>query len=204
MTYLLIENQLFPCIDCFKMLVKNPNLILEQYENYQKMSFRNRYVIFGANGLIQLSIPIVGGRNQKQLSKDVQIDYTEKWPLKHWRAITSSYNKSPYFEFYEESLKKVLFSGKKNLSEFNLTVLHWCLNQLKLEVEILFTIEYKKECNNCEDYRNFFLPKNFQNIESYKYLKYPQVFENRFGFQPNLSVLDLLFAEGLNAKNLLL
>lgn len=200
---LIIENQLFPCINYFKKLIKYNHLLLEQYENYQKMSFRNRYVIYGANGLIHLSVPIRGGREKKQVFKDVEIDYTDKWPLKHWRAIVSSYSKSPYFEYYSQAIQSLLFSEKTNLAEFNINALNWCCTQLKLEIDITLTTNYKNEYEKSDDFRNFFLPKNFQSNENSMHIKYAQVFENRFGFQQNLSILDLLFAEGPNAKWLL-
>ena len=178
-------------------------MLLEQYESYQKMSFRNRYVIYGANGLIHLSVPIRGGREQKQVFKDVEIDYTDKWPLKHWRAIVSSYSKSPYFEYYSQEIQILLFSKKTNLSEFNINALKWCFQQLKLQIEISLTSNYKNQYEKSDDFRNYFLPKNFQSNGDNQHVKYVQVFENRFGFQENLSILDLLFAEGPNAKSLL-
>lgn len=197
---LLIENQLFPCVSYFKKLVNYNNLLLEQYEAYKKMSFRNRYVISGANGLIHLTVPIAGGREQKRLMKDVEIDFSDKWPLKHWRAIVSSYNKSPYFENYEESLKNLIFSGNTNLADFNLSALRWIIKALKIEINISLTSEYKNTYENGVDYRDYFLPKNFQSGKVEMHDKYIQVFESRFGFQANLSILDLLFAEGPNSK----
>ena len=196
MNSLLTENQLFPVVSYFKMLVKCPNLIIEVCESYQKMSFRNRYVILGSNGLISLSIPIKGGRQQKQIFSEVEIDYSENWQIKHWRGLTSSYSNSPYFEYYAETLKSVIFCNEKYLNNYNLNALKWILKELKMDINISFTSEYKKEYENIVDYRNAILPKNFQHIENIYQPKYTQVFEDRLGFQPNLSILDFIFASG--------
>ncbi len=203
MNSLLIENQLFPVISYFKILVNCPDLIIEVCENYQKMSFRNRYVIFGANGVINLSIPIKGGRQQKQKFYEVEIDYSENWQVKHWRGLTSSYSNSPYFDYYAEALKSIIFSNEKYLKDYNLKALKWILKVLKINIKISFTSEYKKEYENILDCRNTILPKNFQHITNNVEPKYTQVFQDRLGFQPNLSILDLLFATGPDAIRLL-
>ncbi len=203
MNSLLIENQLFPVVSYFKMLVKYQNLIIEVCESYQKMSFRNRYVILGSNGLINLSIPIKGGRQQKLIFSEVEIDYSENWQIKHWRGLISSYSNSPYFEYYENRLKTIIFSKDKHLFDYNTNALKWVLGELKLDIIISFTSYYKKEYENIVDCRNTILPKNFQHIENIVLPKYTQVFEDRLGFQPNLSILDMLFATGPDAARLL-
>ncbi len=204
MEYLnLIEIQLFPSISYFKILENYKNIEIESCESYKKNSFRNRYIISGANGLINLTVPIAGGREQKTLIKDVQIDYSENWQLKHWRAIVSSYNKSPYFEYYRYDLENLIFTKESHLFNYDLIILKWCLKVLKLELEMSFTQDYISICENVDDHRNSLLPKNYdQGFENWE-PKYAQVFEERFGFLPNLSILDLLFAEGPNARNLL-
>src|SRR5215216_1327217 len=97
---IIIENQSFPIITWTKYLFCKKHIILFSWESYPKMTFRNRFVVAGSNGLIHLSIPLVNGRSQKIPFKDVRISYREKWQLNHWRTITSCYNKSPYFEYY--------------------------------------------------------------------------------------------------------
>ena len=200
---LLLDSQSFPCVYYFKKLTECKSIEIELYETYQKMSFRNRYVIFGANGLINLTIPLKGGREQKRIFKEVEIDFSEDWQNKHWKAIVSSYNRSPYFEFYQEDFKAVLFSQKNKLFEYNNEALTWCLGQLKMAFDISFTNKYKKLLENGLDLRNTILPKNFQHIDKNFQLEYAQVFGDRFGFQQNLSIIDLIFAVGPNAKSFL-
>src|SRR5437868_1373344 len=94
----LTENQLFPVVYSFKYWFKKKYAFLFPYGGFERSGFCNRYVIAGSNGLIQLSVPLTGGRNQKKNFKDVQISYNDNWPLKHWRTLESCYNKSPFFE----------------------------------------------------------------------------------------------------------
>lgn len=203
----IIENQLFPCIDFIKILVKAKHIRIDAYEHFQKMSFRNRFIIAGANGLVNLTIPVAGGREQRTLITDIEINANTNWAIKHWRSISSAYSKAPFFDFYADEIKTMLFNEDKNLFNFNCFIINKISKLLTINCHIDFTDEYimpnlalaKGEI----DYRNTLLPRNFQvNRENWR-PKYSQVFEERLGFQPNLSILDLLFCEGPNSINLL-
>lgn len=189
----IIENQLFPCVNYFKILAKCTNILIESCEAYPKSSFRNRYIIYGSNGLIQLSIPVRGGRDQKAFFKDIEIDYSEHWQLKHWRSLVSSYKNSPYFDYYEPALKSIIFSKETYLYDYNINVLKWIISLLKLQIEISFTSEYKKLYENIVDYRGIIRPNNYQFSDEGDSIKYHQIFEDRHGFYPNLSILDMIF-----------
>lgn len=198
---LLIDLQCFPCIDYIKKVIEEKYVKIEKYESFQKTSFRNRYVIAGANGLTNLTIPVAGGREQKALITDIKIDNTTGWKTRHWRSITSAYSKAPFFDFYRDEVKDMLFNPDENLFNFNVFILSKLCNMLSINPVIVFTEQYSKLSMET-DFRNRFLPKSFQAEADWK-PRYSQVFEDRLGFQPNLSILDLLFCEGPNSGNLL-
>ncbi|MDB5245964.1 MAG: hypothetical protein JWQ40_358 [Segetibacter sp.] len=200
---LVIENQLFPCVDYIKKVIKTKYVKLEQCESFQKMSFRNRYIIAGANGITSLTIPVAGGREQKQLIKEVQIDYTTNWNTIHWRSICSAYSKAPFFDYYASDIKNLIFSEEKKLFTLNINILDYILKTLNINTLIEYTSSFQKDYIEEVDCRNEILPKNFQTNRENWTPKYSQVFEDRLGFQPNLSILDLLFCEGPNAIHLL-
>lgn len=200
---LYIDNQLFPCIYYMNALSLNKYIKIEKYDHFEKMSFRNRYIIAGANGLQNLTVPVAGGREQKALMKDVRIDNSVNWKMKHWRSLISAYSKTPFFEFYYTDIQALLFSKEEFLFPFNIAVLEWLCKTLKINVTIEFTEVFRKEYREGADYRNCILPKNFQDNSKRQLPHYPQVFEDRLGFQPNLSILDLLFCQGPNALSLL-
>lgn len=198
-----IELQYFPPVVVFKTLVKEEHVIIEQYEHFKKMSFRNRCIISGANGLVALTVPIEGGREHKALIRDVKVDNSQFWQRNHLRTLTSAYNKAPFFEYYIGEIKVLLNSNEKFLFDLNLNVLTFLIKSLNINPLIKLTSEYRLEYCDVIDLRNKILPKNFQDCKELWKPKYFQVFEDRWGFQPNLSILDLLFCEGPNAVNLL-
>jgi hypothetical protein len=200
---LFIEIQYFPVVNWFKYSYHRKYIILRSYEVYQKMSFRNRMIICGSNGLINLSVPIEKGRNQKVPFKEVKISYIENWQLNHWRSIVSCYGKSPFFYYYQHELQK-LFSKKHSfLFDLNLSILDWLKVVVKLPPHIIIAEENPVISNEIEiaNLTNKWLPKNFQS--DLPVIKYSQVFEDKIGFQLNVSILDMLFNTGTEISNLL-
>ncbi len=191
--YLLSDLQYFPSLILYKYSYQYSDIVFEQYESYQKMSFRNRCIIAGANGSITLSIPLMEGRNQKTLMKDVKMQGS-KWQGQHWKSIVSCYNKSPWFEFYKDELGQLYSKKFTFLVDWNLACFEWSMKKLKLSCPISLTESFEeKVAEGTTDFRNKILPKNYKNFEA---IRYRQVFEDKIGFLPNLSILDLLFCEG--------
>ena len=193
---LLIDLQYFPSIILYKSLCESSNIVFEQYETYQKMSFRNRCQIAGAEGLINLSVPLVKGRDQKTLIREVRISDRQPWQAQHWKTIVSCYSRSPWFEFYRHELEGLYQRRFDFLLDWNQSCFEWSLRVLGLSIPVSLTERYEKEFvdENVTDWRGKILPKNQEEGP-----KYRQVFEERIGFIPNLSVLDLLFCEGKEA-----
>ena len=204
---LIVDLQYFPSIILYKSLSKFSNIVFEQYENYQKMSFRNRCRIVGAEGVVDLSVPIAGGRDQKTIMKDVRISDRQPWQAQHWKTIVSCYSRSPWFEFYRHELEALYQRRFDFLLDWNLSCFEWSLRVLGLSVPVSLTERYEKEYldKNVTDWRGRILPKGRQGAQGGggrpedQAPKYRQVFEERIGFIPNLSVLDLLFCEGKEA-----
>jgi hypothetical protein len=198
---LIIESQYFSPVILFKSSFNFSNIVFDQYESYQKMSFRNRCLIAGANGVIALSIPLAEGRDQKKLMKDVRISGSQDWQKKHWKTIVSCYNKSPWFEYYKEELLAVYAKPSAFLIDWNMDCFEWIIKALGVRLAHTCTKAFEKEYgHDTKDCRNKILPKNYSDLGQ---IIYRQVFEERNGFFPNLSILDLLFCEGKNAKDLL-
>jgi hypothetical protein len=159
------------------------------------MSFRNRCLIAGTNGIIALSVPIRQGRNQRVAMNEVRISATEDWQARHWKSIRSAYNRSPFFDYYLDELEFLYQSKFEMLMDWNLECLHWVKAKLSWPAEIRLTEnpEQGSRPGVWTDYRNLVLPKNYMQQTP---VKYRQVFEEKTGFYPNLSILDLLFNAG--------
>lgn len=179
--------------------------VLESNENYRKGSFRNRCFIASANGVIGLSIPLKKGKHQQSNIKKVEIDYSKDWQSIHWKTLKTAYNNSAYFYFYEPYLKKIFENRTTYLFDLCLNVQELILKLLDIQPNISFTNEFDLVVEeNTLDGRNQNLPKNYKNvILPENHPNYQQVFEDKFGFQPNLSILDLLFCCGPESQEIL-
>jgi hypothetical protein len=200
---LITDLQYFPSVILFKNSFKYSHIIFEQYEFYQKASFRNRMLIANANGIAALSVPLEGGRDQKKLIKEVRLDNRKPWQMNHWKNLESAYNRSPWFEYYRESLLELYYRPFVFLVDWNLTCFEWSIRQIGLDqVTISWTNSFRPTYDPDKnlDLRNRILPKNYQ-LETGP--RYRQVFEEKLGFIPNLSILDLLFCEGKRAGEIL-
>lgn len=205
---LIIDNHLFICINGIQNSIKKESIIIEQFTPYQKAYFLNRYVVVGANGPIHLSIPLLGGRHQHGAIKEVRICNAQRWQLTHWKSIQSSYNRSPWFEYYKDSLLQLFTQQYTFLYDFNWACWQWCLQQLRYTIALEETRSWQKSYPEHAflDRRgaNFTL-KSWGNTLSNNdkevagFVKYTQVFEGKLGFIHNASILDLLFCEGPNA-----
>lgn len=200
---LLIDYQYFGTVNYYKMLFQYKYIEFEEYERYQKGSFRNRTIIPGANGLINLSVPLQNGRDQRSLFKDIKITYKENWMLQHTRALDACYRRAPFYEYYRDSLFTILASQEEYLMHLDKKLMQWVLKMMKAKLEISYSSSYQMNMEEgVKDARNVFLPN--QTIALIDVVKYAQVFEDRNGFQPNMSILDLLFCCGPAATGLLL
>ncbi len=180
-------------------MLGNANVKWDIYENYHKQYYYNRCVIYGPNGAQKLTIPI-HKKYEKTPLKDIVISYEMDWQKIHWRSFEAAYRRSPYFEYYENELS-LLYSDyePKTLVEWNMKVLELVCSLMDMEFKPAFTSEYIKEYTDVKDLRSLAIPALNPNFN----LKYTQVFEERYGFLPDLSIIDLLFCEGPHAKELL-
>jgi hypothetical protein len=173
-------------------------VFVEVFENYSKQSYRNRCNIIGANGPHTLSIPIKKSSELKILTKDVEIDYSTRWQSVHWRAIESAYRSSPFFIYYADDIEAFYRNRISSLVEFNNTLQSTILELASIKTDIHFTTNYMTDMNGFDDFREVIHPKPRLNKPDIHFqpASYYQVFENKFGFLPNTSVIDLLFNMG--------
>ena len=194
---LIADLQYFSPAIFFSYLSNSTHCIFDQYEHFQKMSFMNRCTLLGGNGPINLTVPLDGGRNQRSLMKEVKILNRENWQDRHWKTITSCYNKSPWFDHYRDELENLYSLNFDFLIDWNLRCFQWICDKLAIKTPFSLSAEFVKDYdkNIYEDLRGRLMPstinKNFPDV-----VRYPQVFGDRFGFVPNLSVLDYLFCVG--------
>ncbi len=196
----LIHPTYFSSIIQFAVIAQFKESVFEVEDNYQKQTYRNRTYIYGANGKLQLSIPVVYTQKNRQKYKDVIIYNDFQWQSQHWKSLESAYKTSPFFEFYEDELRPLFEKKAKYLLDFNLKCFEATCNCLQLDLNISKSSIFEKEVSNKKDYR-YLVNSKKESVETLK--KYTQVFIDKHGFINNLSILDLLFNEGTNALSYL-
>ena len=204
-TGILLSTAFFAPIQYFSKLVAYPEIYIEQHENFIKQTYRNRTVILGANGPISLIVPVEKGRGPKIKIKDLRIAYDEEWQRNHWRTIFSAYNSSPFFEYYADDLEPFFRKKHEFLFDYNQKITETILEILEIPASLNFTEEFGKVPENCLNLREQISPKTHKINEdpNFSPQEYTQVFAEKFGFVPGLSILDLLFNEGPSAHELL-
>lgn len=180
-----------PPISWFSLFLQDDTeIVFEQYENFPKQTFRNRTNIYGANGKLSLIIPIDHKGNR--VINQLQVSNRSKWRPLHWKSIKTAYQSSPYFDYYEDQLQKIFEFKSNSLFEFNLHALKIIQKILKTEKEYRLTEEYFKNPDQ-PNYREYFSAKG---ESSFKMEEYYQSFSDKYGFLPDLSIIDLICNKG--------
>lgn len=197
---LVLPSSYFGPIYHFSLIVNSESYFIESKENFIRQSYRNRFEILGANGLLSLTIPVKKWKNHTSIDK-IEVSFDENWQQLHWRSIESAYKASPFFEFYEEEIKPLIFSMEVNLIKRN-SLIEKAVNRI-INIQALPSFTEFYEVNEL-DYRAIINPKNKVEMQAVSTPKYIQVFEDKHDFIANLSILDLLFNLGPETKTYLL
>lgn len=191
----IFDLQYFPQISFFVNALSYDEISLETQEHFVKSSYRNRCAISGPNGKQLLSVPILGGKGIRKKMNEVLISNEFDWKKNHWNSLCAAYRRSAYFEYYEDDLAQVFFDDEPKLFYFNLKLLKHLLSLLKMDLSLKHSSTYRKDY--AHDFRSYYFHENFQNEV------YTQVFEDRNEFMPDLSILDLIFNLGPDARKYL-
>ncbi len=178
-------------------------VIIEQFDHYVKQTYRNRCMILSANGPMALVIPVVKNHGRKTLMKDVRIDYATNWQRLHLNGIISGYRSSAFFEFYFDDFEPFLRKKTTFLLDLNTGLTDLILENLGLAKNYEFSREFNRYPASSPDYRDLIHPKKRGTEDHFRPVPYFQVFSDRFGFVPDLSIIDLLFNTGPEAGTLL-
>lgn len=180
-----------------RLLAAGDDYIIDCGEHYIKRSVRNRTRIMTANGVLELTVPVVNANRPQTAMHKMQIDYSKPWQHQHWVAIESAYRSSAYFDFIAERLRPFYTENYTSLVEFNLAILTTLLAFLGYTKPLKTTTEYVVATENDVDLR----PKH--RTTEFSTPHYFQLFSDRLPFAENLSILDLLMSEGDYATSLL-
>ena len=187
----------FGSISYYKDLIANVDIVFEVQEHFVKQSVRNRTRILTANGMQELSVPIIKPNGSKTITKDILVSPAKDWRKDHWRALESAYKHAAYFEHYGEEVKSLIYQETPDLVGFNSEILARIQQWLQLPYLITYSSEFKSVTFMETDYRFGYTAHPYQN--EYHYF---QVFQDKQAFIGDLSILDAIFNLGPMARTL--
>ena len=200
MTTALLSSAYCAPVQWYQKLNRYDAVVVEQYDNFLKQTYRNRYIIATANGTQALTIPVEKGDTDKCLMRDVRISDHGNWRRLHWNALATAYGDSPFFDYYVDDLRPFYEQRFAFLLDFNMQMTAKLCELLDITPNISLSEEYVKDVESgVDDFREVIRPKHPMPDADFIPKPYYQVYAQRHGFIPNLSILDLLFNMGNEA-----
>ena len=193
MESILLSSAYLPPVSFFTAINSGGDVLIEQYDNYCKQTYRNRCRIATAAGVQVLTVPIVKSSSPKQLMKDVRISDHGEWRRQHWNALESAYMNSPFFMYYQDDFRPFYENKYEFLIDFNTELTLLIMKLAGMDRPIKLTESYGKNGENLTDLRQMADPGTDEPLECRPYW---QVFKEKYGFLANLSAVDLLFNMG--------
>lgn len=194
----LLSSAYLPPVSYFSKLYAYEKVCVERFDHYMKQSYRNRCVIASAAGPLSLTIPTVKSEDPKCLMKDVRISDHGNWRHVHWNAFVAAYKQSPFFDYYADEFHEFFEKRYSFLFDFNTELCNWLCEQLDMHPVVTWSDDFIVDTAGMDDFREQIHPKKRLQTEdaSFKAVPYYQVFQEKQGFQADLSVADLLFNMG--------
>ena len=195
----LLSSTYFGPVQWYQKLHRHEECLIERHESFIKQTYRNRMVIAATHGPLALTIPTT--HDSSMCIKDIRISDHANWRHVHWNALLSAYGESPFFEYYQDDIRPFYEKKYEFLFDFNMETTLKMIELLDIRPRLSVTSEYlsPSECSDVEDFREAIRPKHPLADLSFEPRRYYQVYEQKHGFLPNMSILDLLFNEGNEA-----
>ena len=190
----LLHPTYFPSISHFVVMAQSSNVVFEMEDNFQKQTNRNRMYIYSPNGIQLLNIPVKHSKSLHQKTKDIQLETAFDWQKQHFKSLEAAYRNSPFFEYFEDDIRPIFEKKHVFLMDLNLQTMEIVSKCLGMNFEVIGTEEYFTQPNQT-DFRALVNGKKDRS----EFESYSQVFEEKFNFINNLSILDLIFNEGRHA-----
>lgn len=212
----LLSMTYFGPVQWYQKLHRHQTVFIEQHDSYVKQTYRNRCIIATANGQQALTVPVERTANISDTAvadtsdattdtcascNDIRISDHGNWRHLHWHALMSAYSETPFFEYYADDIRPFFEQRWDRLYDFDMAICHKMCELLDICPDIRLTTEYVRAddvtpASGLLDLRDTINPKHPLPDTDFTPRRYYQVFECKHGFQPNLSILDLLFNMG--------
>lgn len=196
----LLSSTYFGPVQWYQKLNRYGLCLLERHDHFVKQTYRNRCLIATEAGQQALTVPTGHGESSKCAMANMRVSDHGNWRHLHWNALQSAYGESPFFEYYADDIKPFFQQRWDNLFDFNLAITLKLCELLDIRPNLQLTDQYTDADKlQADDFRDAIRPKKPLPDPSFVATPYYQVYQQKHGFQPNLSILDLLFNEGNEA-----
>ena len=216
----IIQSNFLPWRGYFDFIRQVDFFIIEDDVQYTKGDWRNRNRIKTPRGTEWITVP-VNYRKTEQLIQDTPIDYSTPWARRMLNRIWESYRIAPFFDLYFSELSDLLNQSAVSISGLNLSLVQWVCRHLEIDTPVGFSQDYHPRGKKTERVisilqqikadaylsgpsgRNYILPELFEQAGirlEYKQYNYPEYEQYYPPFDSSVSVLDLLFMKGAEAK----
>ncbi|MEO8588155.1 MAG: WbqC family protein [Flavobacteriales bacterium] len=182
----------FGSVEHYRLLALHEKVVIDTGEHYERQSYRTRTGIIGPNGKQDLSVQVEHDHGNKMRMCDVRLSYAETWPAQHLHAIRSAYGQTPWFIHYIDEIEATLLKGYDRLVDLHVATIDLGMRWLGLTTEVLVTDNYIENLDGLVDLRSRFHPKKALPLEVGAVPPYPQVFADRHGAIPRMSIIDLV------------
>lgn len=190
----LLSTTYFGPVQWYQKLYRSEAVQIEQWESFQKQTYRNRCLIATTQGVQALTVPVERGTST--LIKDIRISDHGNWRHLHWNALVSAYGESPFFEYYQDDIRPFFEKRWEFLFDFNEDIRMKMCELLDIQPKVSYSLEFKILNSLLKDFREGIRPKHPMEDPDFEPKPYYQVYRQKHGFLANLSVLDLLFNMG--------
>jgi len=192
----LLSSAYLPPIQYFSKLLCGGRAFIEAHDNYTKQTYRNRCVILDANGPLALTVPTEKLDTDKCPMRDVRISEHGNWRHRHWNALEAAYRHTPFFLYYEDDFRPFYEQKIEFLYDFNMRLTQLVCQLIGIDTPLLPTTGYG-DAGTVTDLRESIHPKRpWITDKAFAPKEYYQVFKEKHGFVPNMSIVDLLFNMG--------
>jgi hypothetical protein len=188
----LLSTTYFGPVQWYQKIYRSDEAEIEQWESFQKQTYRNRCLIAAPNGIQALTVPVE--HTVSPLIKDLKVSDHGNWRHLHWNALVTAYSESPFFEYYQDDIRPFYEQRWDYLLDYNEAIRTKICELIDIQPKVTLTGEYSRSSDN--DYREAIRPKHSAPDPDFTPRPYYQVYQQKHGFLPNLSILDLLFNMG--------
>ena len=190
----LLSTTYFGPVQWYQKLYRSDEVQIEQWESFQKQTYRNRCLIAAPNGIQALTVPVE--HTVSPLIKDLKVSDHGNWRHLHWNALVTAYSESPFFEYYQDDIRPFYERRWDYLLDYNEAIRAKICELIDIQPKVSYSLEFRTLNSQLRDFREAIRPKHPAPDPDFCPKPYYQVYQQKHGFQPNLSILDLLFNMG--------